>query len=387
MTRVQKLPKRLQPMLATLTDAPFDDTDWVFETKWDGFRMIANIAGGKVALYSRNGKIISDSYRDVAKALEKVKSDAVLDGELVALDAQGISHFQLLQNALRAEAPLLYCVFDVMFAAGKDLRNLPLLERKKRVRRLLPKHPLLAFSEHRPASGIAFFHEAQERGLEGIMAKRASSPYLSGARTADWLKIKTARRQEVVIAGFTAPRRSRPAFWGACSRSPGGQGLALYRPCRHRLFARHPGATPRQALETPNTIVTVCRACKGRSGHDLGETETGRRGQIHRMDVGRRDAASGVPGAAGGQAGRGRRARKREVPREEAVMSAGRLLIILGIVLVVLGMLWPLIARLGLGRLPGDIVIERENFRLYIPIVTSLIISIVLSVILWLVNR
>ena len=194
MTRVQKLPKRLQPMLATLTDAPFDDRDWVFETKWDGFRMIADIAGGRVTLYSRNGEIISDRYRDVAKALEKVKSGAVLDGELVALDAQGISHFQLLQNALRAEAPLQYCVFDVMFAGGDDLRNLPLLERKKRLRRLLPRHPLLRFSEHRANSGIAFFHEAQERGLEGIMAKRASSPYLSGARTADWLKIKTARR-------------------------------------------------------------------------------------------------------------------------------------------------------------------------------------------------
>ena len=212
MTRVQKLPKRLQPMLATLTDAPFDDRDWVFETKWDGFRMIADIAGGKVTLYSRNGKIISDSYRDVAKALEKVKSDAVLDGELVALDARGISHFQLLQNALRAEAPLRYCIFDVMFAGGEDLRDLPLLERKKRLRRLLPKHPLLAFSKHRPDSGLAFFHEAQELGLEGIIAKRASSLYLSGARTADWLKIKTARRQEVVIAGFTAPRRSRPHF-------------------------------------------------------------------------------------------------------------------------------------------------------------------------------
>ena len=199
-------------MLATLTDAPFDDPDWVFETKWDGFRMIANITDGKVTLYSRNGRIISDNYRDVAKALEKVKSDAVLDGELVALDAQGISHFQLLQNALRTEAPLQYCIFDVMFGAGEDLRDLPLLERKKRLRRLLPKHRLLAFSEHRLATGIAFFREAEERGLEGIMAKRASSPYLSGERTADWLKIKTAGRQEVVIAGFTAPRRSRLHF-------------------------------------------------------------------------------------------------------------------------------------------------------------------------------
>src|ERR1044072_6129903 len=88
MARVQKLPKRLQPMLATLTDAPFDAAEGVFETKWDGFRMIACVEAGKVALYSRNGKVISDSYRVVAQALEKVKSDAVLDGELVALDAK-----------------------------------------------------------------------------------------------------------------------------------------------------------------------------------------------------------------------------------------------------------------------------------------------------------
>jgi bifunctional non-homologous end joining protein LigD len=212
MPRIQKLPKRLQPMLATMTDAPFDDPDWVFETKWDGFRMIASIAGGKVTLYSRNGQILSDSYRAVAQALEKVKGDAVLDGELVALDARGVSHFQLLQNALRAEVPLRYCVFDVMLADGKDLRGLPLTDRKTRLRRILPKHSLLAFSAHRVASGIAVFKEAQDLGLEGIMAKRASSLYRSGARTADWLKIKTARLQEVVIAGFTAPRRSRPHF-------------------------------------------------------------------------------------------------------------------------------------------------------------------------------
>src|SRR5262245_17282309 len=212
MPRESKLPKRLQPMLATLTDAPFDDPAWVFESKWDGFRMVATIENGKVTLYSRNGKIISDSYLPVAKALEKVKHDAVIDGELVALDAHGISRFQLLQNALRAEAKLLYCVFDLMFVDAHDLRNLPLLERKHRLRRLLPRHPRLAFSEHRAQYGTTFFKEAQKRGLEGIMAKRAASPYLSGARSGDWLKIKTARRQEAVIVGFTAPRRSRPYF-------------------------------------------------------------------------------------------------------------------------------------------------------------------------------
>jgi bifunctional non-homologous end joining protein LigD len=197
-------------MLATLTDAPFDDPDWVFETKWDGFRLIACLEHGKVTLYSRNGKIISDSYRGVAQALERLKVDAVFDGELVALDRRGISHFQLLQNALRAEATLRYCIFDLMFLDGEDLRDWTLVARKQRLRRLLPKHPLLSFSTHRSQHGSKFFKQALEQGLEGIMAKRKSSKYLSGARTSDWLKIKTARRQEVVIAGFTAPRRSRP---------------------------------------------------------------------------------------------------------------------------------------------------------------------------------
>jgi bifunctional non-homologous end joining protein LigD len=214
MARKSTLPYRLQPMLATLTDAPFDDPDWVFEDKFDGFRMVAEIRRGRVALYSRNGKIISHSYVEVAKALEGVKADAVIDGELVAIGKDGVSHFQLLQNALRHEAKLLYCAFDLMFAAGEDLRALPLLERKKRLKALLPRHKLIAFSNHRKDSGTKFFAQAELRHLEGIMAKRADSPYASGRRTADWLKVKTAQRQEVVIAGFTAPRRTRP-FFGA----------------------------------------------------------------------------------------------------------------------------------------------------------------------------
>ena len=214
MARKSTLPYRLQPMLATLTDAPFDDPDWVFEDKFDGFRMVAEIRRGRVALYSRNGKIISHSYVEVAKALEGVKADAVIDGELVAIGKDGASHFQLLQNALRHGAQLLYCAFDLMFAAGEDLRALPLLERKKRLKALLPRHKLIAFSNHRKGSGTKFFAQAELRHLEGIMAKRADSPYASGRRTADWLKVKTAQRQEVVIAGFTAPRRTRP-FFGA----------------------------------------------------------------------------------------------------------------------------------------------------------------------------
>ena len=201
-------------MLATLTDGPFDDPGWVFEDKYDGFRMVAKIENGSVALYSRNGKVISHSYIEIAKALEGVKGDAVIDGELVALDKEGVSHFQLLQNALRHEAKLLYCAFDIMFLNGEDLRGLTLLERKKRLKDILPRHKLIAFSRHRKTFGTKFFEEAERKGLEGIMAKRAESTYISGGRTTDWLKIKTAKRQEVVIAGFTAPRRTRP-FFGA----------------------------------------------------------------------------------------------------------------------------------------------------------------------------
>lgn len=111
-----------------------------------------------------------------------------------------------LQNALRTTTNLHYCVFDIMFLGGKDLRGLPLVERKERLKAMLPKDPLLIYGEHWAEHGKKLFKEAQKQGLEGIMAKRADSRYLS------WLKIKTARRQEVVIVGFTAPRRSRPHF-------------------------------------------------------------------------------------------------------------------------------------------------------------------------------
>ena len=214
MRRISTLPKRLQPMLATLTDGPFDDAGWIFEDKYDGFRMVAEIKGRKVSLYSRNGKIISGSYIEVARALEDVKGDAVIDGELVAIGKDGISHFQLLQNALRHEAKLLYCAFDLMFHDGEDLRGLLLLERKKRLKAILPRHKLIRFSGHRTRFCTRFFEEAERKGLEGLMAKRAESAYASGARSADWLKIKTSKRQEVVIAGFTAPRGTRP-FFGA----------------------------------------------------------------------------------------------------------------------------------------------------------------------------
>jgi bifunctional non-homologous end joining protein LigD len=199
-------------MLATLIDAPFDDPDWVFETKWDGFRIIAKAARGTAALYSRNGRNVTRNYPSIAAALAKIRHRAIFDGELVALDQKGRSRFQLLQNARHGKARLRYYVFDLLFFDGKDLRRLPLLERKRLLRSTLPGSTTIRFSKHVKRNGVAAFHAAERHGLEGIMGKRAQSRYHSGQRTRDWVKIKTARRQEVVIVGFTKPRRSRKHF-------------------------------------------------------------------------------------------------------------------------------------------------------------------------------
>ena len=119
------------PMLATLVDSPFDDKAWVFETKWDGFRLITEKSGDRVRLWSRNGINVTKKYALLLPALQKIEGSCVLDGELCALDAHGRSRFQLLQNALNKKARLLYVVFDALFVDGKDKREKPLLERKK----------------------------------------------------------------------------------------------------------------------------------------------------------------------------------------------------------------------------------------------------------------
>ena len=204
--------KEYRPMLATLIDKPFSDKAWVFETKWDGFRILAEIKKRKVVLYSRNGTNVTARYPAVAHALSKMKRDAVIDGELVALDRTGRSRFQLLQNALNTKARLVYCVFDLLFLDGTDMRTLPLLARKEALVGLVPESAHIRYSAHRAANGKKFFAEAKRKKLEGIMAKRAAGRYYSGKRAREWLKIKTAHEQEVVIVGFTAPRRSRKHF-------------------------------------------------------------------------------------------------------------------------------------------------------------------------------
>lgn len=202
----------LRPMLATLTDQPFDDKDWVFETKWDGFRAIAVAGPGHDRLYSRRGHDISAKYPTICQALAAIEHEAVLDGELVALDAQGRSRFQLLQNAGRNTARLLYCVFDLLYLDGKDLRGKPLLERKAALKLILPNSPLLLYSAHIAGDGINAFTRAKRAGEEGVMAKLVIGRYHSGQRTREWLKVKASQEQEVVIVGFTQPKGQRRFF-------------------------------------------------------------------------------------------------------------------------------------------------------------------------------
>ena len=201
-----------RPMLATLVDKPFDDEKWVFETKWDGFRLITEKRGGDVTLWSRNGIDVTVKYAVLLPALRRIECSCVIDGELCALDAHGRSRFQLLQNALNAKARLLYVVFDALFVGGEDIRNKPLLERKAILEALLPSDPLLHYSEHVAEFGKREFAKAQRAHEEGVIAKRAASLYYSGKRTRDWLKFKAVQEQEVVIVGYTGPRRSREYF-------------------------------------------------------------------------------------------------------------------------------------------------------------------------------
>jgi bifunctional non-homologous end joining protein LigD len=204
------MPHRIRPMLAIFVDKPFDRPGWFFEIKWDGFRAIAEIEKAKVRLYSRNFISFNERYPAIVDALQQLGHEAVLDGEIVVLDKKGKSDFQLLQKYQQTgEGILAYYVFDLLYLDGVDLRAAPLRRRKEALELLIRGDDLIRTSDHIEEFGIAFFKAAVDQGVEGIIAKNASSSYLEGARGRDWLKIKTRQEQEAVIGGFTEPRRSR----------------------------------------------------------------------------------------------------------------------------------------------------------------------------------
>lgn len=206
----RKPPAEVSPMLATLAKEPFDDPDWLYEVKWDGYRIIAHVQEGRVRLSSRGNKDYTAIFGPVAEELASLKVDCVLDGEVVILDKEGRSDFGALQNYQRTGAGnLAYYVFDVPYAAGRDLRGLPLEQRKAVAAAIVEPLELVRYSDHIKERGRDFFRLAEQQGLEGIMAKAASSTYSGGRRSREWLKLKTHARQEAVIGGFTAPRGGR----------------------------------------------------------------------------------------------------------------------------------------------------------------------------------
>jgi bifunctional non-homologous end joining protein LigD len=226
----------------------------VFETKWDGFRLVTEKRGKTVTLWSRNGIDVTAKYAVLLPALQGIGGRYVIDGELCALDAHGRSHFQLLQNALNNKARLLYVVFDALFVGGRDIRKEPLLERKGILEALLPSDPLLHYSEHVAEFGKREFAKAQRAHEEGVIAKRAASLYYSGKRTREWLEFKAVHEQEVVIVGYTGPRRSRKYF--------GALALAVRDKARKQwVYAGHVGtgftaATLKSLYETMQPLRT-----------------------------------------------------------------------------------------------------------------------------------
>jgi bifunctional non-homologous end joining protein LigD len=207
------LPAETPPMLATLGEKPFDNPDWFFEVKWDGYRAIATIGDNEITLQSRNGQDFRGKYPAIYEALKNLGSGpAILDGEIVVVDESGKSRFELLQNYEQSGGNLRYYVFDILYLNGRDLTKLPLAKRKSLLETWLPASPIIKLSEHVAGQGKAFFQAAANQNLEGIMAKDSRSRYLPGKRSASWLKLKHLLRQEAVIGGFTAPRGSRTGF-------------------------------------------------------------------------------------------------------------------------------------------------------------------------------
>lgn len=209
-----KMPVAVKPMLATLVSEPFDDPDWTYEVKWDGYRALAYLNKGSVSISSRNNKSFAEKYYPVTVALSKWSFDAVLDGEIVVLDQEGKANFGALQNwRSEADGNLVYYVFDLLWYNGKDIMGLALSQRQAILKQILPEgDDTIRLSQIFTSGGLDFFAAAKKMGLEGIMAKRASSEYSPDSRNKQWLKIKVNQRQEVVIGGFTKNDGSSKLF-------------------------------------------------------------------------------------------------------------------------------------------------------------------------------
>jgi bifunctional non-homologous end joining protein LigD len=224
------MPAKVEVMLARMGERAFSNPNWLFEVKWDGVRTVARVLGERVELQARSERDVTQQYpefQELPKAL--LAANAVLDGEIVALEADGRSDFQKLQDRigvvkpsakLLAAIPLTYYCFDLLYCDGYDLRKSPLLARKQLLEKLVQPNEQVRYSGHVLEKGDELFRAAREKNLEGIIGKEIHSPY-SGGRSGEWLKFKIVNEMDAVVAGWTAPRRSRKYF--------GALVLGLYR--------------------------------------------------------------------------------------------------------------------------------------------------------------
>lgn len=215
----------IKPMLASITKTPFDDKDWLFEIKWDGYRAIAEWDTKNLKFYSRNGIDFSERFPSIANEIKNIKHNVILDGEIILLNEKNLPDFQKLQHYEdHLNYPILYYVFDILALDKKQTTGLPLTDRKELVKKLLGKNKVIRYCDHIEEKGIAFFNTAKAQGLEGIIAKKKDSTYAKGYRSKEWLKIKNVQDAEVVIAGYTAPRGGRKHFGSLVLAAKKGKG-------------------------------------------------------------------------------------------------------------------------------------------------------------------
>jgi bifunctional non-homologous end joining protein LigD len=201
-------PEKILPMLATKIKEPFNNPDWIYEVKWDGYRIIAHIKNKKVVLHSRSAQDYTRQYAPVAEALKEFDHDAVVDGEVVVLNDKGFPDFDALQK-FDGTQPIAYYVFDLIWYNGYNLTALPLLDRKELLSEVLFVSEVVRYSDHFD-DGMALFKQIKEREMEGIVAKKIDSTYSPGKRSQEWLKIPTTLRQEFVIGGWAESESGRP---------------------------------------------------------------------------------------------------------------------------------------------------------------------------------
>ncbi|WP_265427237.1 DNA ligase D [Chryseobacterium sp. YIM B08800] len=215
-------------MLAKPHEKAFDDEDWIFEIKWDGYRAVADLRKKQPLFYSRNGISFLSKFEKISQDFENQKHKMILDGEIVAYDENGRPNFQLLQQiGDNPNLALVYQVFDILWLNGHSTENIPLTQRKELLKEALIETDVIKYCDHIPEKGIEFFNQMKKMNLEGMIAKKADSLYIENHRSSDWLKIKFTTTEEAIICGFTKPRGSREGF-GALILGKYSDGKLIY---------------------------------------------------------------------------------------------------------------------------------------------------------------